>query len=67
MFLLPFFSEFTQARTRIGLLGDLASWATCLGDHRGNTTPVLRMVLAARWTGLPWRDSVALAPMNTGD
>jgi Kef-type K+ transport system membrane component KefB len=67
VFLLPLFFVYTGLRTQIGLLDDLASWAICLAIVVVATTGKLGgTVLAARWTGLPWRDSVALgALMNT--
>ncbi len=65
--LLPLFFVYTGLRTQIGLLDDVASWAICLVIIVVATTGKLGgTVLAARWTGLPWRDSVALgALMNT--
>ena len=67
VFLLPLFFVYTGLRTEIGLLDDVASWATCLVIIVVATTGKLGgTVLAARWTGLSWRDSVALgALMNT--
>ena len=67
VFLLPLFFAYTGLRTQIGLLDDVASWAICLGIIVVATTGKLGgTVLAARWTGLPWRDSLALgALMNT--
>lgn len=65
--LLPLFFAYTGLRTQIGLLDDFASWAICLGIILVATAGKLGgTVIAARWTGLPWRDSVALgALMNT--
>jgi Kef-type K+ transport system membrane component KefB len=65
--LLPLFFVYTGLRTQIGLLDDVASWAICLAIIVVATVGKLGgTVLAARWTGLPWRDSVALgALMNT--
>jgi Kef-type K+ transport system membrane component KefB len=67
VFLLPLFFVYTGLRTQIGLLDDVASWAICAAIIVVATTGKLGgTVLAARWTGLPWRDSVALgALMNT--
>ena len=67
VFLLPLFFAYTGLRTQIGLLDTVASWAICLAIIVVATTGKLGgTVLAARWTGLPWRDSVALgALMNT--
>jgi Kef-type K+ transport system membrane component KefB len=65
--LLPLFFAFTGLRTRIGLLADPQGWLLCLvvilvavaGKFGGST-------LAARWTGLGWKDSVAIGLlMNT--
>lgn len=67
VFLLPLFFAYTGLRTEIGLLGDVASWAVCLAIILTATAGKLGgTALAARWVGLPWRDSVALgALMNT--
>ena len=67
VFLLPLFFAYTGLRTQIGLLDNVASWAICLAIIVVATTGKLGgTVIAARWTGLPWRDSVALgALMNT--
>jgi Kef-type K+ transport system membrane component KefB len=65
--LLPLFFAFTGLRTQIGLLDDGASWLICaavigfaiVGKLGGST-------LAARWTGMGWRDSFSIgALMNT--
>jgi Kef-type K+ transport system membrane component KefB len=67
VFLLPVFFAYTGLRTQIGLLDNVVSWAICLAIIVVATTGKLGgTVLAARWTGLPWRESVALgALMNT--
>jgi Kef-type K+ transport system membrane component KefB len=67
VFLLPLFFAYTGLRTQIGLLDGVASWAICLAIIVLATTGKLGgTALAARWTGLSWRDSVALgALMNT--
>lgn len=67
VFLLPLFFAYTGLRTEIDLLGDWGSWAVCLAIVLTATAGKLGgTVLAARWIGLPWRDSVALgALMNT--
>jgi Kef-type K+ transport system membrane component KefB len=67
VFLLPLFFAYTGLRTHIGLLDDVSSWAICLAIIGVATAGKLGgTVLAARWTGLSWRDSVALgALMNT--
>ncbi len=65
--LLPLFFAFTGLRTQIGLLADLQSWSLCLivilvavaGKFGGSA-------LAARWTGISWKDSLAIGVlMNT--
>lgn len=65
--LLPLFFAFTGLRTQIGLLADARSWLLCLavilaaiaGKFGGSS-------LAARWTGIGWRDSLAIGVlMNT--
>jgi Kef-type K+ transport system membrane component KefB len=66
-FLLPLFFAFTGLRTQIGLLDDLQNWLICLaiigvaiGGKLGGS------MLAARWTGMNWRESFSLgALMNT--
>jgi Kef-type K+ transport system membrane component KefB len=65
--LLPLFFVYTGLRTQVGLLDNVSSWAICLAIIAVATIGKLGgTVLAARWTGLPWRDSVALgALMNT--
>ena len=67
VFLLPLFFAYTGLRTHIGLLDDVASWMVCLAIIAVATIgKVGSTVLAARWTGLSWRDSVALGSlMNT--
>jgi len=67
VFLLPLFFVYTGLRTQIGLVDDVASWGICLAIILVATTGKLGgTVLAGRWTGLSWRDSVALgALMNT--
>lgn len=67
VFLLPLFFVFTGLRTEIGLLGDAASWATCLVIILTATAGKLGgTAAAARWTGLGWSDAIALgALMNT--
>lgn len=67
VFLLPLFFVYTGLRTQIGLLDHVASWAICLAIIVVATVgKVGGTVLAARWTGFQWRDSVALgALMNT--
>jgi Kef-type K+ transport system membrane component KefB len=65
--LLPLFFAFTGLRTQIGLLDDAASWLICaaviaiaVAGKLGGST------LAARWTGMSWRDSFSIGVlMNT--
>jgi Kef-type K+ transport system membrane component KefB len=67
VFLLPLFFAFTGLRTQIGLLDDAKSWlifaavvAVAVSGKLGGS------MLAARWTGLSWRDSFSIgALMNT--
>jgi Kef-type K+ transport system membrane component KefB len=67
VFLLPLFFVYTGLRTHVGLLDDAGSWLVCVAIIVVATSgKVGSTVLAARWTGMPWRDSVALgALMNT--
>ena len=67
VFLLPIFFVVTGLRTHVGLLDDLGSWAVCLLIIAAATTgKVGGTVAAARWTGLAWREALALgALMNT--
>jgi len=67
VFLLPLFFVFTGLRTQLGLLNDLQGWLVCLliiavasAGKLGGTA------LAARLTGMDWRDALQLgALMNT--
>lgn len=65
--LLPLFFAYTGLRTQIGLLDSAWSWLICLVVILVATTGKLGgTVVAARWTGLSWRDAVALGSlMNT--
>lgn len=65
--LLPLFFAFTGLRTQLGLLDDLASWLICAGIIAVAIAGKLGgSALAARWSGMPWRDSMALGVlMNT--
>lgn len=67
LILLPLFFAFTGLRTEVGLLDDPQSWLVCgiiivvavLGKLAGSA-------LTARWSGMPWSDSLALGVlMNT--
>ena len=66
-FLLPLFFAYTGLRTQIGLLDDVTSWLVCVlvvgvaiaGKLGGS-------MLAARWTGMAWKEACAVgALMNT--
>src|SRR6185295_526163 len=64
VFLLPLFFVYTGLRTEVGLLGDVASWATCAGIIAVATAGKLGgTAIAARWTGSRWRDAIALAAL----
>ena len=65
--LLPLFFAYTGLRTQIGLLDSVSSWAICIGIIALATTGKIGgTMLAARWTGLSWRESLALGSlMNT--
>ena len=67
VFLLPVFFAYTGLRTQIGLLDDVAHWVICLAIIVVATAGKLGgTVVAARWTGLAWTESLALgALMNT--
>jgi Kef-type K+ transport system membrane component KefB len=67
VWLLPLFFAYTGLRTHLGLLDDAANWAVCLAVIVVATAGKLGgTALAARWSGLPWRESMALgALMNT--
>lgn len=66
-FLLPLFFAFTGLRTQIGLLNDWASWLLCAGIIGVAIAGKLGgSMLAARWTGMGWKDSFAVGTlMNT--
>jgi len=65
--LLPLFFAFTGLRTQFGLLDDWQSWLVCLGVIGVAIAGKLGgSMLAARWTGMGWRESFSLgALMNT--
>lgn len=65
--LLPLFFAFTGLRTRIDLLDDWRGWTWCLGIIAVAVAGKLgASLLAARWTGMRWREAFALgALMNT--
>lgn len=65
--LLPLFFAFTGLRTQVGLLDDLQGWLLCLVIIVVATVGKLgASALAARATGMNWRDSLQLgALMNT--
>ena len=68
-FLLPLFFAFTGLRTQIGLLNGTGRCEHLPGDHRLQLATLGKLggsTIAARWTGMNWRDSFALgALMNT--
>jgi Kef-type K+ transport system membrane component KefB len=65
--LLPLFFAFTGLRTQFGLLDDWQSWVMCAGVIAVAVAGKLGgSLLAARWTGMGWRESFSLgALMNT--
>ena len=66
-FLLPLFFAFTGLRTQIGLLSAWSDWLMCAGVIAvAIAGKFVGSALAARWTGMDWRDSLSLgALMNT--
>ena len=66
-FLLPLFFAYTGLRTQIGLLDDVTSWLMCalvigvaIAGKLGGS------MLAARWTGMAWKEACAVGVlMNT--
>jgi Kef-type K+ transport system membrane component KefB len=67
VFLLPLFFAFTGLRTQVGLLDDWQSWLVCAGVIAVAIAGKLGgSALAARWTGMDWRESFSVgALMNT--
>ncbi len=67
LLLLPLFFAFAGLRTEIGLLGDARSWLACAGIIAVAIAGKLGAgALAARWTGLPWREALMIGTlMNT--
>jgi Kef-type K+ transport system membrane component KefB len=65
--LLPLFFAFTGLRTQLGLLDDAGAWLVCLAIIAVATVGKIGgTLLAARWTGLGWHESLTLgALMNT--
>ena len=65
--LLPLFFAFTGLRTEIGLLDDVQSWLMCAAVIIVAVAGKLgASALAARWTGMRWRDALGLgALLNT--
>jgi Kef-type K+ transport system membrane component KefB len=65
--LLPLFFVFTGLRTQVGLLNDWEGWLMCAGVIAVAIAGKLGgSMLAARWTGIGWRDAFAIgALMNT--
>jgi len=67
VFLLPLFFAFTGLRTQLGLLGDWSGWLLCASVIGVAICGKLgASALAARWTGMSWRESLSLGVlMNT--
>lgn len=65
--LLPLFFAFTGLRTEIGLLSGVQDWLVCgLIIVLATLGKLGAGAVAARWTGMPWRESLQLgALMNT--
>ena len=65
--LLPLFFAFTGLRTEVGLMTGLQDWLICgLIVFLATAGKLGATAVAARWTGLSWRDSLRLgALMNT--
>lgn len=65
--LLPLFFAFTGLRTQINLLDSRSDWIMCVGVVAVAIAGKLGgSMLAARWTGMGWRESAALGVlMNT--
>jgi Kef-type K+ transport system membrane component KefB len=65
--LLPLFFVYTGLRTQIGLLDDAGSWVVCgLIILVATVGKLAGTLVAARWTGLGWYESLTLgALMNT--
>jgi Kef-type K+ transport system membrane component KefB len=65
--LLPLFFAFTGLRTEIGLMAGVHDWLICgLIVFLATAGKLGATAVAARWTGLSWRDSLQLgALMNT--
>jgi Kef-type K+ transport system membrane component KefB len=62
--LLPLFFAFTGLRTQIGLLDDAISWMICGGIIAVAVAGKMGgSIVAARWTGLDWRESVGLGAL----
>lgn len=66
-FLLPLFFAYTGLRTQLGLLVEWHDWLVCAGLVATAVAGKLGAgMLAARWTGMTWRDSFSVgALMNT--
>lgn len=65
--LLPIFFAYTGIRTQIGLLESWDTWLVCLGITAiAIVGKLLGSAVAARWSGMSWRESLALGSlMNT--
>lgn len=65
--LLPIFFAYTGIRMQVGLMNTSQAWLTCGGIILlAITGKLVGSALAARWSGMNWRESLALgALMNT--
>lgn len=63
-FLLPLFFAFTGLRTQIGLLNTWSDWLICAGVIAVAIAGKFGgSALAARWTGMNWRDSLSIGAL----
>ncbi|HUR41072.1 MAG TPA: cation:proton antiporter [Verrucomicrobiae bacterium] len=67
LIMLPLFFALVGLRTKVGLLDSALDWLVCAGLIAVASAGKLGgCMLAARWTGAPWRDAFALgALLNT--
>ena len=64
LIMLPLFFALVGLRTKIGLLDGVGDWLICLGIIAIATAGKLGgCMLAARWTGAPWREAFALGTL----
>lgn len=62
--LLPIFFALTGLRTQLGLLADLDSWLVCgLLIAAAVMGKLGASAAAARWSGMPWRESLAVGTL----